>query len=176
MVKRNTGKPAEKDFQDTWARQGKAAYLFRLADAAEIYGRTKGKMTVRSQPSDYILVTEGRTIFAEVKSSEDPTAFRFSLLKTSQTGPAQMVLAAGGEYEIFVQSIANHTWYRFPYAVVKAVREIGKASIPWSDLKDFEWTSPTSWPTSPATRGSTRSLRTAGFGVTRSRGVPTVSG
>ncbi len=147
---KNTGKPSEQAFEAALNRLGKRAYYCRLVDAAEIYGRVGKTGNVRPQPSDYIITVDGLTSYAEVKSTNDETAFRFSLLRTKQTAAARQILSAGGEYNVFVHHIPTDRWYRIPYTTINMVKEAGKASINWHDLQDFQWTinSTTSWSTS----------------------------
>lgn len=135
MVK-NTGHSAQDEFEAIHARMGKLAYLHRLVDAAEVVGRTGKRGFTRPAPADYILVVGGSTEFAEVKSTHDPTALRFSLLKKSQTAAAPQVIAAGGIYVVYVKNMNTGEWFRVPYQVIQAST---KASIPWKDLTPFRW-------------------------------------
>ena len=138
---KNTGKPSEKIFESSLDRLGKRAVYFRLVDASEIKGRTGViSSSVRSQPSDYIVVVDGKTSFAEVKSTQNPTSFPFSLLKRTQSAAAEMITAAGGDYHIYVHNLNSNRWYRFPYSVIEATRAAGKQSIPWSNLETHVWT------------------------------------
>lgn len=136
---KNKGSQAEDDFDAIITRMGKRAYLHWLVDAAEIKGRTGRMGLVRAMPSDAVLTIDGITEYAEVKSSEDATAFRFSLLRTKQSAAAKMILSAGGTYSIFVRSWKRNRWFKVPYSLVNAVKDGGKSSIPWTDLEDFEW-------------------------------------
>ena len=136
---KNSGKKAETEFEDSWALLGKRAYLFRLADAAEIYARVGRKGNVRPQPSDYILVHGEETEFAEVKSTQDETAFRFSLLKAKQTAAASMVNTAGGKYFIYVKSLHLGSWFKVPFEWVQMVKKSGRSSIQWTELEAFKW-------------------------------------
>jgi penicillin-binding protein-related factor A (putative recombinase) len=137
---KNTGKPSEQGFQDAYARLGKRAYLHRLVDAAEIKGRTGVVATsAASQPSDYIVVFDGITEFAEVKSTGNATSFPFSILRQTQTAAAKMILAAGGSYQIYAHCMVRQQWFKFPYSLVTATREAGKSSIKWEDLSPYQW-------------------------------------
>ena len=111
----------------------------RLVDAAEVRGRTGKIGFVRAMPSDYVIVVNGITEFAEVKSTQDPTAFRFSLLKTSQGAAAPQVLAAGGNYNVYVHRLVDDTWFKVPFSLIQKTKNDGKQSIKWEDLKDYEW-------------------------------------
>jgi Recombination protein U. len=149
VMAKNTGKPSENAFEAALNKLGKRAYYCRLVDAAEIFGRVGKTGNVRPQPSDYIITVDGVTSYAEVKSTTDETAFRFSLLRTKQTAAARQILSAGGEYNVFVHHLPTDRWYRIPYSVIATVQQTGKASIKWHDLQDFQWeiNSTTSWST-----------------------------
>lgn len=142
-MSKNTGKPSEKAFTDALKRLGKRAYHHRFVDASEIKGKT-GKIAVAAspQPSDYLVVIDGDTHFAEVKSTQSVASFPFSLLNTNQTAAARMILAAGGGYWVYAHSLILNKWFRFPYSLVTQTKEGGKASIKWSDLSSYEWTLP----------------------------------
>lgn len=137
---KNTGKLSEEIWELAWTRKGKRAYFYRIPDAAEHFGRNQGKiMNLRPSPSDYILTTDGQSAFAEVKSTQNPTSFPFNLLKKGQTAAAPQVVSAGGHYLVFVHNLLTDTWYRIPYQIIQAVKDIGKSSIPWNELEQFTW-------------------------------------
>lgn len=137
---KNTGKPTERAFEAALKRLGKRAFYCRLVDAAEIYGRVgKTSDIIRPQPSDYIVTIDGKTSYNEVKSTQDARAFRFSLLRKQQAGAAERIVAAGGEYIVFVHHLPTDTWYRVPFTVIQAVQAGGSASIPWAEMKDYVW-------------------------------------
>jgi len=136
---RNTGKSTEAEFEAIWAKLGKHAWCFRLADKAEIFGRNGRHGNVRPQPSDYIVVHDGQTEFAEVKSTHDPRAFRFSLLSPKQAAMAARVYLAGGLYSVYIQVLPAGIWYRLSYRVIEQYRMARKASIPWADMEVFKW-------------------------------------
>lgn len=139
---KNTGKPSETFFENVWQRLGKRAFCYRIADAAENYGRTKTIGMIRATPSDYIVTYAGETFYAEVKSTQEKTSFPFALLKKGQSAAGPQVLAAGGGYFVFAHNLTTNTWYRVPYAVILAVKEIGRSSIPWSEMETLIWNPP----------------------------------
>ncbi|MES0134538.1 Holliday junction resolvase RecU [Mesorhizobium sp. M0016] len=139
MAKKNTGKASEQTFEEIHDTLGKRAYYCRLVDAAEVRGRTGRMGHVRPQPSDYILVVDGKTSFAEVKSTQEKTSFPFGLLRTKQSAAAKMILAAGGSYFVYLHDLTRNIWYRVPYDLIQIVKDHGKSSIPWADLKEFKW-------------------------------------
>ena len=134
---KNTGKTSESIWELAWTRKGKRAYFYRIPDAAEHFGRNKGKiLNVRPTPSDYILTCDGDTCYCEVKSTQNPTSFPFSLLKKGQTAAAAQVLSAGGGYFVFVHNLLTDTWYCIPYQVIQDAK---KSSMPWKELEQFTW-------------------------------------
>lgn len=137
---KNTGRPSEKAFEAYFKGKGKDAFIHRFVDAAEIRGRTGVVGQARAQPSDYIIVVEGRTIFAEVKSTTHKTAFAFSLLRKVQTASAIQIMAADGTYHVFIHSLAKSQWYSMPYSVVIDAQIAGKSSIKWEDLEQWRIT------------------------------------
>jgi penicillin-binding protein-related factor A (putative recombinase) len=136
---KNSGKPSESDFEDILSRLGKRAYCYRIVDAAEVRGRTGRIGFIRPAPSDYIVTIDGQTSYSEVKSTTDTSAFRFSLLRTKQSAAAVQIVAAGGDYFVYVHSLVQNRWYRIPYQTILGVKATGKASINWSDLQGYEW-------------------------------------
>lgn len=136
---KNTGKPSEQLFESAHDSLGKRAYYCRLVDAAEVKGRTGRMGHVRPQPSDYVLVVDGVTSFAEVKSTQEKTSFPFSLLRTKQSAAAKMILGAGGSYFVYLHDLTRDRWFKVPYALIQIVKDHGKSSIPWDDLKEFKW-------------------------------------
>jgi penicillin-binding protein-related factor A (putative recombinase) len=137
---KNTGKPSEGLFEGHWQRLGKRAYCYRVADAAEVRGRTGRIGLTRATPSDYIVSTDGETFYAEVKSTQEKTSFPFSLLKKGQKSAAPQIVSAGGGYFVFVHNLTTGTWYRIPWQVIQAVKDLGRSSIPWTELENLKWT------------------------------------
>lgn len=133
---KNTGKSSEQKWENHFTSLGKSAFFYRVVDAAEVRGRTGKIGFVRPAPSDYVLVYKGRTTFAEVKSTQNATSFPFSILRTVQSAMATQILAAGGDYDVYVHNLITDTWYRIPYQVIQATE---KSSIPWSQLQDFKY-------------------------------------
>lgn len=136
---KNSGKGSEHLFEGALNSLGKRAYYCRLVDAAEVYGRVGKKGNIRPQPSDYIVTIDGHTTYAEVKSTHDVSAFRFSLLRTKQSAAAKQIVGAGGDYFVYVHRIPTDQWFRIPYQRIIQVQDAGKASIPWSELQEHSW-------------------------------------
>jgi penicillin-binding protein-related factor A (putative recombinase) len=136
---KNTGKSSETIFENSHKMLGKKAFVWRIPDAAEIYGRTGGGRFNRSMPCDYLITVSGKTEYAEVKSTQNLTSFPFNLLKKDQIASAAMIVAAGGSYFIYVHHLISDRWYRIPFALVQAARELGSSSIKWPELEEYSW-------------------------------------
>ena len=122
-------KTAEKEFEESLDALGKRAYYHRLTDSADIKGLTGRVSNAASQPSDYIVVHDGLTYFAEVKSTHDETAFRASLLRPSQSAAAKQIIASGGQYIIWCKHVPTGRWYKIPHGQLD-----GRKSIKWTEL------------------------------------------
>lgn len=137
---KNTGKPSEQAFEAAVAAAGKRAWCYRIKDAASIRGIT-GRLGhgIDATPSDYILVWDGETYFAEVKSTQHETRFEFSLLTRGQTGHYPQIQAAGGRYIIFLHRLTTGQWYMIPMSdVVQHTATTGQKSIPWTDMEKYK--------------------------------------
>ena len=133
---KNTGKKSEKIFDDVWKRFGKQAKCIKFMDSAEASGRAGKIVGLRSQPADRIVVFKGHTFFAEVKSTWDEARFNFSLLRKTQSEAAAAVEAAGGDYYVFIHSLAHGPWYQVPYRVI---RNHTRRSFTWDELEPYKW-------------------------------------
>lgn len=136
---KNLGGATEDDFEGKIRSLGKAAYLYRLVDAAEIRGRTGIVGRARAQPSDYLLTYKGKTVYAEVKGCEKETSFPLSYLRDAQTSAAKQVVAAGGEYLVFIKRLAVGNWYCVPYPALISLPTDGAKSVKWEALAPFKW-------------------------------------
>lgn len=130
-------KKAEKDFEAAFKALGKRAFVHRLTDTAAAKATSGKHAFVVAQPSDYLVVVEGRLFFAEVKSSSSATSFAHSGIRPSQLASARRVVAAGGEYFFFIKSEVLNKWFQVP-----AQRIFGSEikSTPWTSLRDVECT------------------------------------
>lgn len=126
---------AEDDFDRHWKLKGKAAFLFEFKDARHLRGMNKRPTAVPKQPSDRLVTHQGKTFFAEVKYTDHPTRFDFSLIKPGQHGTGKMVSAAGGDYRVYVKSGVHDQWFCIPYPVI---RDWHKQSMTWEDLQPYK--------------------------------------
>lgn len=137
---KNTGKPSEKIFDDYWRTRGKVAFNFAFADSSSLTGLNGKMVQALAQPSDRLVIHDGKVEFAEIKSTQDDTAFRFSLLRKKQSAFAAFILAAGGTYSVYVHRLLTDEWFRVPYQIINIVKEQGSQSIPWAEMQRvFRW-------------------------------------
>jgi penicillin-binding protein-related factor A (putative recombinase) len=134
---KNTGKPTEQAFEDLFKPAGKRAFLHRLTDASDVFGLTDKAANQAAQPSDYVVVHDGETFFAEVKSTQNATSFPFSLLKSGQSAAGLQIEGAGGHYLVFVRALAlpGQPWFRVHYSTIRAAKADGKGSLKWKDMQ-----------------------------------------
>lgn len=136
----NTGKPSEKIFDDFWTSKGKRAFNFKFADSSSLTGLNGKMVQALAQPSDRLVVYNGNVEFAEVKSTHDETAFRFSMLRKKQKAFAAFALAAGGTYTVYVHRIPTDEWFKIPYQYILYVQSGNVQSIPWEQLQSsYRW-------------------------------------
>ncbi len=135
---KNLGGATQVDFENRLKRLGKAAYLYKLVDAAEIRGRTGIAGRARAQPSDYLLTYKGRTAYAEVKGCENTTSFPLSYLRDVQSSAARQIIAAGGEYLVFIKRLPDRGWYCVPYQTLIHLAADNK-SVKWETLAPHIW-------------------------------------
>lgn len=133
-------KNAEKDFVESWKRFGKRAVCIRLTDTAAAKAVAGTRAFVAAQPSDYIVTWEGRTFFAEVKSTTDERAFHFKHIRKQQIAAARRITKAGGEYLFFICRIRpdGQDWFLVPAQVVIETIPI-KKHLTWSELSDYAY-------------------------------------
>ncbi len=106
----NSGKLSEAAFIKTM--ESKGSVVFRMRDAADLYGLNKKKVAIFPLPSDFIVVEKGgRTIFAEVKSTQSKTSFALGMLEKGQKAALSKVTKQGGLYHIYIHNLNTNTWY-----------------------------------------------------------------
>lgn len=126
---------AEDDFDAHWRRMGKAAFLFEFKDARHLRGMNKRPTAVGKQPSDRLITHAGVTFFAEVKYTDHVSRFDFGLIKPGQKGTGRMVVAAGGEYRIYIKSGLLQQWFCVPYHVIDTWP---RQSMTWQELQPYQ--------------------------------------
>ena len=130
---------AQQEFENIFALQGKAAYVFRVTDSAEVNGMNSGKaVLLRKQPSDYIVTHRGEMFYAEVKSSKNPRLFPFGQIEAGQWNGLGRQLAAGGAYYFFVHSFALKRWFKIPGSVIRNTSD-SRVSMRWDELQQYRW-------------------------------------
>lgn len=134
---RNDGKDAEDGFLSRMKRPG--VVVERFWDAQDLRGRNGGRAVGDfPKPSDFLVTEHGNIHYAEVKSTNDKTAFRFSQLEKGQRSAALRQAAAGGDYRIYVWSYQKTKWYVLSASRFAQTLEMGKASIKFEELDPWE--------------------------------------
>lgn len=107
--------------------------VFRLRDAADLYGLNKKKVATFGLPSDFIVVSGGHMFFAEVKSTQNKTSFSLDALTPSQKAACIITTACGGDYRIYIHNLNTDTWYLMTGTEYVMYKKSVK-SIKWNDL------------------------------------------
>ena len=129
---------AESEFETFFP--GKRSFVYAFEDTREAQ-KTGGSRRIftKARPSDYLVVHEGTTFFAEVKYSSDPTTFHFgSAIRKDQWAAAIQTVSAGGLYYFFVKSGARQKWYRIPAAFLIQLWDAQK-SVRWELIHGYEY-------------------------------------
>lgn len=126
---------AEQEFDDYWNQRG---WVYKFEDAAALYGKNKGVVANDPKPSDRIVVTQGFTFFAEVKSTEHKDRFQFSLIRKGQKAAARMALKHGGAYFFYVKRLSDAQWFAVPGKVVIGLLLNGIMSIRFAELEQYK--------------------------------------
>lgn len=129
-------KAVEKEFESVFAAKGKGAFVHRVSDTAAAKATSGKKAFVKAQPSDYFVVDEGHTFFAEVKSSQDLVSFPHSNIQPFQMASARRITKAGGDYIFFIKNLNTNRWYCIPAEVIIASE---KKSTRWADVETYHW-------------------------------------
>jgi penicillin-binding protein-related factor A (putative recombinase) len=129
-------KAAEKEFESAFDRKGKGAFVHRLTDTAAAKATGGKRAFVGKQPSDYIVVDNGNTYFAEVKSSQDEVSFPHSNIQAYQMASARRTVKAGGTYVFFIKNLRTGHWYCVPAEVIIGSE---KKSTRWADIEIYRW-------------------------------------
>jgi len=134
--KKNTGKPAENEFNAWIKRKGKAGYLYEFPDTAKIKGMIGPKGFTLAQPADRLICVDGVLMMAEVKSTTHATRFSKSHIRTSQWAAAVQLTVAGGPYFFFIRRELDKQWFRVPASFFI---DNERPSWTWIELSPFHW-------------------------------------
>lgn len=136
---KNTGKAAQEEFDERFVRLGKNAFVYEFEDQAALTGLNDKAVRSRAKPADRVVIVNGRTFFAEIKSTHSKTGFAFSMLRPTQVGFAKMVTAAGGDYRVYVKNMTTGEWFQIPWLTIASTRQ---KSLSWARLKEaYTWLS-----------------------------------
>lgn len=116
----------------------KGSFIHRFIDTHDINAQLNrfkdGKAIIYTEkkPSDFIIVEDGITYFAEVKSTENIRGVT-SALFAEQDGMRKRVLKANGLYFYFIYSIHNQKWYKVPGFEIEE-----KPNQKWEEIANYE--------------------------------------
>lgn len=126
---------AEEEFNNAF-NKGKYSYCHKLPDskiANKSNWANKGAkfISLPKQPADFIVVCNGVTFFADVKTTANTKGISSSLFK-SQAAHKLKILNAGGLYYFFIKSLSNNKWYRLPAGY-------DNFNAKWEELEKFSF-------------------------------------
>lgn len=130
---------AEDQFESFWKQKTQFAYKFE--DTREAMGVSGSRRVfTQARPADYLVTDDGRTFFAEVKSSQHKTSFSLSNIRQQQWHCAFRICYAGGDYFFFIRHELTQQWYRVPGKDMILFFK-NKKSINWKELEEYKWSS-----------------------------------
>jgi hypothetical protein len=132
---------------------GKAAYLYRIEDASDLYGLNDKKLVrTTPKPSDTLLVLRGWMSFVECKETKEAKGFPLKNISQDQWNYATQIERAGGNYCFFLHDMKGARLYLVPAHALADRR----GTVPWSELTAWRWDSDAPCaPISPASAAST---------------------
>lgn len=118
-----------------WSARGKACFVHRFRDAADVRGINRGsRLGMFSQPADYhITDREHGAYYAEVKALTTGTRFPLKRIERPQWNAAKQATTAGGQYYFFVCT-SYTTVYRIPAEFLLSYKD---SSVPLTDHVEF---------------------------------------
>ncbi len=129
---------AEADFESAFSGR-KSCWCYAFEDTREAMGLGKSRRVfTKGRPSDYLVVAQGLTFFAEVKSSQSDTSFNLNNIEDVQWQAAIRSVAAGGLYFFFIRSEVRGKWYQVPASILVEQRKT-KKSIKWDEITLYFW-------------------------------------
>ena len=132
-------KKAEQDFVNHFKAMGKRASCHRLVDTAMAKALGGKNAFMPEQPSDYIIVLDSQTFFAEVKHTVDEDRFHFSNIRKGQMVASRKIVKAGGLYFLFIKSAHLNQWFCVPAHVVHMAKEERRGSLTWTEMEPYKY-------------------------------------
>lgn len=115
-----------------WFNRNKSVACERFSDTSDTFqGRGVG-VVLSSKPSDFVVVDNGYTFFAEVKSTNNARGVTTSLFE-QQRVKRDKFLKAGAGYSYFVFSTVRNAWYTIPASVI-----VENANRTWDELSMYK--------------------------------------
>lgn len=115
----------------------KDSYITRLTDTHDINAQLRrfGERPIvlgKKRESDFIVIEDGVTYFAEVKCTTNVRGVTKSLF-SSQEGKRNRILRASGLYHYFIYSTVREQWYMVPAVVIAE-----NPNRTWDELKIYK--------------------------------------
>ncbi len=115
----------------------KDSYITRLKDTHDINAQLRrfGERPIilgKKRESDFIVIEDGITYFAEVKCTTNVKGVTKSLF-SSQEGKRNRILRANGSYHYFIYSTVREQWYMVPAVVIAE-----NPNRTWEELKLYK--------------------------------------
>lgn len=129
---------AEDEFESWFT--SKTQFVYAFEDAREVMGaRQSRKVFTKGQPADYLVIDNGLTYFAEVKSSQHETSFSLSGIQKSQWNAAARTVAALGIYYFFIRKEPEGVWFKVPASFFLDIQSKGVKSVKWEFFEAFRY-------------------------------------
>lgn len=116
----------------------KGSFIHRFIDTHDINAQLnrfkddKPIIYTEKKPSDFIVIEDGITFFAEVKSTENVKGVTSALFK-EQEGMRKRILKVNGLYFYFIYSLFNKCWYKVPGEIIEE-----KENRKWEELEQYK--------------------------------------
>lgn len=131
MKRENDGTEAERAFEELI----EADVLYRFPDQKALRGLNGGRQVGDfPKPSDYLVTKNGRTFYAEVKSTQSHVSFGFDDIRPSQRSMALRQAAVGGDFRFYIFSFGLGKWFVLFADQFEAVIKSGAKSIKFKEL------------------------------------------
>lgn len=129
-------KTAQDEFASWWT--GKTQFCYAFHDTREAMGVSGSRRVyTEERPSDFLVVDNGTTFFAEVKSSQHDTSFALSNIQRGQWRCSIRTCAAGGSYFFYIKREKTQQWHRIPAQFFISLYNEGIKSVKWQDISNF---------------------------------------
>lgn len=115
---------------------GKQAYVHRFVDTSDIRARFQSKTIAHlpKQPADYHVTVKGAfPFYAEVKGTKNKSSFSYRNFEQSQLAAMKRVVAAGGDYKVFIYHVDKNCWFHVAANLILLDMDQGGKSFPLNE-------------------------------------------